>query len=50
MERDLHPVRITGNKRNKWAEREKEKVNLIEGSTRSILTEILASKIFYFQD
>ena len=25
MGRDLHPVRITGNKRNMWAEREKKR-------------------------
>ena len=24
MARDLHPVRITGNKRNMWAERERK--------------------------
>ena len=51
MTRDLRPVHITGNKRNMWADdREKEKVGLIEGSRRSILTDILALKIFYFQD
>ena len=50
MARDLQPVRIARNKQNMWAEREKEKVSSIEGSRRSILTETLALKIFYFQD
>ena len=38
MARDLHPVHITRNKRNMWADRERE----------SILKEILALAKFYF--